>query len=94
MNLQEKYKQWQISRQGNEELYFCPMLPTLYDVLLPTLESRLNFINVGQRHVSFIKYIYGDVCCDHTATIQAKIENFGHIVTKLLDINSILETQE
>ncbi|AGT99229.1 DNA packaging protein [Suid betaherpesvirus 2] len=76
---------------GNIEIDFKPMLPKMYEVMLPSLDSRLNFINIGQKHMAFCRYIYGTHRCSHSDIVQNKTKQLNILLTKLLDVNGILD---
>lgn len=92
--MRQCYEDWLRESGENPEICFHPMLPRLYELLLPTLESRVNFINVGQRYVSLLKYLSRDNVCEHMSLVKEKIDLFDQIVGRLLDINSVLENNE
>ncbi|AAK57100.1 T51 [Tupaiid betaherpesvirus 1] len=71
---------------------FEPMLPRVYEIMLPSLDARLNFVNVGRRHAAFLRYVYGErVDCEHAHIVREKTKLLTAILTKLLDVNGILE---
>lgn len=71
------------------------MIPKIYDVIFPSVEARLNFINAGYKHIAFYKYIHGTcINCDHAKIIIDKTKLLSAIITKLLNVNGILEHQE
>lgn len=77
------------------EIQFLPMLPKIYDLMLPSLEARMNFINIGYRHVAFRRYTRSeDVSCTHRDIIFNKTKQLSSILAKLLNVNGILEQQE
>ncbi|AEV80757.1 DNA packaging protein UL33 [Aotine betaherpesvirus 1] len=83
--------------QEAEEPYvkFEPMLPKLYELLLPSLDARLNFVNAGQKHAAFFKYVYGQrATCSHAEILCSKTKLLTAIVAKLMDINGILEEKD
>ncbi|AEV80912.1 DNA packaging protein UL33 [Saimiriine betaherpesvirus 4] len=74
---------------------FEPMLPKVYELLLPSLDARLNFVNAGQKYAAFFKYVYGQSpSCSHAEILCDKTKLLTAIVTKLMDINGILEEKE
>lgn len=78
-----------------EGLRFDPMLPRVYELTLPSIDSRLNFISVGRRHTAFLRHVYGNCRdCAHASVLQEKMALFSAVITKLLDINGILERRE
>ncbi|APZ76264.1 DNA packaging protein [Murid herpesvirus 3] len=84
-----------ICRTQDIEIDFVPMLPKIYDVLLPSLDARLNFLNVGNRHLSLFKYLHGcNIDCKHSAIVSEKINLLNTVISKLLNVNCILEEQE
>ncbi|ALM25985.1 encapsidation protein U35 [Proboscivirus elephantidbeta4] len=90
-NEDEEYYKWLESHNGTPDVTFVPMIPTLYDLLLPTLESRLNFINVGQRLETFLKYIYRPQNCSHAGVVRSKVAELNATIAKLLDINGLVD---
>ncbi|UEH20504.1 encapsidation protein U35 [Elephant endotheliotropic herpesvirus 2] len=88
---EEDYIKWLDDCGGVPDINFVQMLPTLYELLLPTLESRLNFINVGQRHETFLKFIYHAKDCSHANVVRGKVEELNATISKLLDINSLVD---
>ena len=92
-NLELLYEQ--VCEQGREfEVVFYPMLPRLYEMMVPSLEARLNFLSVGYRHVAFSRYVHGDVDCVHREVMAQKMVLLTSILSKLLNVNGILEHQE
>lgn len=80
---------------GIDVLRFEPMLPRVYELTLPSMDSRLNFINVGRRHAAFLRHVYGDCRgCVHAAVLNEKMKLFTAVITKLLDVNGILEHRD
>lgn len=81
---------------GNEPVIsFEPMLPRIYEMTLPSIDARLNFISVGRRHVAFLRHVYGRCTdCVHAEILGEKMRLFTAILTKLLDVNGILERRE
>lgn len=78
---------------GDREPLVCfePMLPKVYDVMLPSLDARLNFIGVGKRHAAFLRHFHnGGVRCRHADILSEKTKLLTAILTKLLDVNGIL----
>nr|UTO68723.1 UL51 [Human betaherpesvirus 5] len=76
-------------------LQFEPMLPRVYDLLLPSLDARLNFVNAGQKYAAFLKYVHGDCAtCSHGEILREKTQLLTAIVSKLMDINGILEGKD
>lgn len=76
-------------------LRFEPMLPRVYELTLPSIDSRLNFISVGRRHAAFLRHLYGECSeCDHAAVLNEKMKLFTAVITKLLDVNGILERRD
>nr|QXV67806.1 DNA packaging protein UL51 [Panine betaherpesvirus 2] len=74
---------------------FEPMLPRVYDLLLPSLDARLNFVNAGQKYAAFLKYVHGECAsCSHGQILREKTQLLTAIVTKLMDINGILEGKD
>nr|WRQ19889.1 MAG: protein m51 [Herpesviridae sp.] len=86
----------QLVAGGDEPVIsFEPMLPRIYEITLPSLDARLNFISVGRRHVAFLRHVYGGCTgCVHAEIITEKMRLFSAILTKLLDVNGILERRE
>lgn len=80
---------------GGPEVCFEPMLPRVYEIMLPSMDARLNFINVGRRHAAFLRHVYG-VCgeCGHGEILRGKVKLLAAILTKLLDVNGILERKD
>ncbi|QQL09867.1 Ba82 [Baboon cytomegalovirus] len=77
------------------EVSFEPMLPRVYELLLPSLDARLNFVNAGQKYAAFLKYVHGECSsCSHAQILQEKTKLLTAIVNKLMDINGILEGKE
>uniref|UniRef100_A0AAU7E1Z4 DNA packaging protein UL33 n=1 Tax=Hipposideros bat herpesvirus TaxID=3141919 RepID=A0AAU7E1Z4_9VIRU len=77
------------------EVCFEPMLPRVYDIMLPSLDAKLNLINVGRRHAAVLRHMYGSqVKCRHSDVLQNKVRLLTAILTKLLDINGILEKKD
>ncbi|AEV80416.1 DNA packaging protein UL33 [Cercopithecine betaherpesvirus 5] len=77
------------------EVRFEPMLPRVYELLLPSLDARLNFVNAGQKYAAFLKYVHGECSsCSHAQILQEKTKLLTAIVNKLMDINGILEGKE
>uniref|UniRef100_A0AAU7E254 DNA packaging protein UL33 n=1 Tax=Lemniscomys rat herpesvirus TaxID=3141920 RepID=A0AAU7E254_9VIRU len=71
------------------------MLPRIYEMTLPSIDARLNFISVGRRHVAFLRHVYGRCTdCVHAEILGEKMRLFTAILTKLLDVNGILERRE
>ncbi|ACE95238.1 M51 protein [Murid betaherpesvirus 1] len=80
---------------GADAIRFEPMLPRVYELTLPSIDSRLNFINVGRRHAAFLRHVYGGCDrCEHAAVLNEKMKLFTAVITKLLDVNGILERRE
>lgn len=78
-----------------DALRFEPMLPRVYELTLPSIDSRLNFISVGRRHAAFFRHVYGSCSgCDHAAVLHEKMKLFTAVITKLLDVNGILERRD
>lgn len=79
--------------EGSEvRLCFEPMLPRVYDIMLPSLDARLNLISVGKKYAALLRYVHvGGVQCAHREVIQQKVKVLAAIITKLLDVNGILE---
>ncbi|AGE09972.1 encapsidation protein U35 [Elephant endotheliotropic herpesvirus 1A] len=88
---EEDYINWLESHNGEPDINFLQMLPTLYELLLPTLESRLNFINVGHRHETFLRFIYHPKDCSHAKVVLGKVDELNATISKLLDINSLVD---
>ena len=85
----------QLSSRVEIEIAFLPMLPKLYDIMLPSLDARLHFINVGYRHLTYLKYLHHRANqCSHSEIIKKKIKLRTSILSKLLNVNGILEHQE
>ncbi|AEQ32160.1 protein UL51 [Cynomolgus macaque cytomegalovirus strain Ottawa] len=77
------------------EVSFEPMLPRVYELMLPSLDARLNFINAGQKYAAFLKYVHGECSsCNHAQILNEKTKLLTAIVNKLMDINGILEGKE
>nr|WEG71978.1 DNA packaging protein UL33 [Murid betaherpesvirus 2] len=78
-----------------DALRFEPMLPRVYELTLPSIDSRLNFISVGRRHAAFLRHVYGPCSgCEHAAVLHEKMRLFTAVITKLLDVNGILERRD
>lgn len=78
-----------------DALRFEPMLPRVYELTLPSIDSRLNFISVGRRHAAFLRHFYGECSeCDHATVLNEKMKLFTAVITKLLDVNGILERRD
>lgn len=74
---------------------FEPMLPKVYEIMLPSLDAKLNFMNVGQRHAAFLRHVYGTCTgCAHADILKRKKLLLTAILSKLLDINGILEQKD
>nr|WEG68783.1 DNA packaging protein UL33 [Mastomys natalensis cytomegalovirus 1]WEG68919.1 DNA packaging protein UL33 [Mastomys natalensis cytomegalovirus 1]WEG71147.1 DNA packaging protein UL33 [Mastomys natalensis cytomegalovirus 1] len=81
--------------RGVDVIRFEPMLPRVYELTLPSIDSRLNFMNVGRRHAAFMRHVYGSCeTCSHAAVLNEKMKLFTAVITKLLDVNGILERRE
>ncbi|AFX83375.1 B51 [Murid betaherpesvirus 8] len=81
--------------RGVDVVRFDPMLPKVYELTLPSIDSRLNFINVGRRHAAFLRHVHGECDgCVHAAVLNEKMKLFTAVITKLLDVNGILERRE
>ncbi|ANC96588.1 DNA packaging protein UL33 [macacine betaherpesvirus 9] len=84
-----------LSSQREFEIAFFPMLPRLYDIMLPSLDSRLQFINVGYKHLAYLKYLnHQRNSCTHSDVLRKKVKLLTAILSKLLNINGILDQQE
>lgn len=92
-NLDIMYDQFYGDR-GVDVIRFEPMLPKVYELMLPSMDSRLNFINVGRRHAAFMRHVYGDCKCSHATVLNEKMKLFTAVITKLLDVNGILERRD
>lgn len=84
-----------VDGSGVEAIRFEPMLPRVYELTLPSIDSRLNFISVGRRHAAFLRHVYGSCSgCAHAVVLNEKMKLFTAVITKLLDVNGILERRE
>lgn len=93
-NLDIMYEQFYGDR-GVDVIRFEPMLPKVYELTLPSMDSRLNFINVGKRHAAFLRHVYGECNnCSHATVLNEKMKLFTAVITKLLDVNGILERRD
>lgn len=74
------------------ELCFEPMLPRVYEIMLPSLDAKLNLVNSGRRHAAILRYCHAhQINCIHVDIVRRKIKLLTAILTKLLDINGILD---
>ncbi|AFK83881.1 B51 [miniopterid betaherpesvirus 1] len=77
------------------DIRFEPMLPKVYEIMLPSLDAKINLINVGQRHAAFLRHVYGSCGdCVHAEILRNKVKLLTVILTKLLDVNGILERKD
>lgn len=78
------------------DLIFKPMLPRVYDIMLPSIDARLNFINVGQKYTAFVRHGKKGGCdaCAHKDILLDKTRLLTAILTKLLDVNGILDRKD
>lgn len=85
-----------LARDGADfAVCFEPMLPKVYEIMLPSLDAKLNFVNVGQRHAAFLRHGYGPCAnCAHADILKRKNVLLTAILSKLLDINGILEQKD
>lgn len=73
---------------------FEPMLPKVYEIMLPSLDAKLNLINVGRRHAALLRHVYGNCRCTHADIMNQKTRLLTAVLTKLLDVNGILERKD
>lgn len=77
------------------EISFRPMLPKIYEIMLPSLESRMNFINVGYKHAALYRYVHGSgINCSHAKVLTDKTKLLNSTLSKLLNVNGILEQHD
>lgn len=82
----------EVSCREEIKVDFKPMIPKLYELLLPSVESKLNFINVAYRNIAFYRCEYSaESQCSHSEILSEKVKMLNSILNKLLNVSGILD---
>ncbi|AIU39262.1 DNA packaging protein UL33 [Testudinid alphaherpesvirus 3] len=88
-SLEELYQKYISDGTTDYKIWFEDITPSQLDVLFPTNDNKLNYINSTQKLISLFKY--KNKTCVHSELLQSKKERFKNILTKFLDLHQILE---